>query len=161
MVGPSHWAEQAAKGSCGWPHHLTSFAQGLARSVLEMERKSPLADQDRMFENALEHGRALREAYYQARVVKLGAIRRAVVQALRAAFPTGRRSETASVGRLQEKLSQLAAPLLAANPQERMKLEDIWPLILRGGLVQPVSEAGLDCEIPIPSFRAFLLERWK
>ena len=146
------WGREAARRSSGWPHHLTSYGRGLAQGVLDGCRGRALVAA------ALGYGDAVREQYYRRRAGPLADVSEAVAAALAEAFPS--EDSQAAVRSLQLRISHLARPLLDGNPQVSLMLEDVWPLMLRAGLVQPTDSTGLNCEIPIPTMRSYLIERW-
>lgn len=146
------WRREAARRSSGWPHHLTSYGRGLAQGVLDGRGGRALVAA------ALAAGDAVREQYYRRRAGPLADVSEAVAAALAEAFPS--EDSQAAVRSLQLRISHLARPLLDGNPQASLMLEDVWPLMLRGGLVQPTDGTGLNCEIPIPTMRSYLIERW-
>ena len=160
------WAEMIADECMGWPQHLHAGYQALAEAIAEA--KGLLADTDKT--TAKEGGKAGRNEYYTERLrsSKLRGADILIAMAVKDCMP-GTRPTASSLARVirdASKKAEMEDELSDDALPEGMTAPGLVDAMIKAGILheyRPISKKtgrpGIQrVEVPIPSFRDFLLD---
>ncbi len=146
-------AKQLAIASDNWPRHLTCYLHGVCRALLGQERPSfGVLDE----EDVLRRGHQLRQAYYEDRLVASG-LPAGTLAIVYNRIKQGEMSRDSCAGVLINAIRNDASDQGTILRERFPSSDAVIHRALRSGVL--TANEKNNCEIPIPSFAAFVLER--
>ncbi len=142
------WPREIARRSSGWPQHLHTAMQALARGLLATDGR--LADVDGAA--TLRDARERRKAYYRSRVSTGMRLSRELVMGVMEALPEDGLRDGQVIGLIEKTASAEGAP--EERLPKGMDAYDFLDHLIAKGVLQSGERGKLVC--PIPSFRDFM-----